>query len=189
MKGRLFLIILVLVFCLSVHAQSFFYFDQYFGYNSFRTRETLEGIETEIVFTLNGTSNLINIIMIERANGDEVYLLSCSERNERYSPVKIRMSIDGDIKNFVEDSPQFTSSSNSARWFLSDKTINQMLNCNEIAIEFGDRVYRYNENDYVINYYGSISTFKDPLGQIKQFLQLNSKEIRILLSGLYNIPL
>lgn len=169
MKARILAFCLIFC-CLGVFAE-LKYFDVLFGINSIETTETLEGIQTETVFTLHGTGNLINIVKMERANGRREYHLACSEMNNSFQSVVVRISIDGTIHEFIEDSPRFSASRNRASWNLSNEIINQLLGCNEIAIEFGGKVHRYNENDFAIDSYGRISTFADPIGRIKQFLE------------------
>jgi hypothetical protein len=156
--------------CFSIYAE-IQYFDVLFGINSIETKETLEGIETKTTFTLNAEVNIINIIKIERANGTKEFYLYCSERNNNYRSVRVRISFDGVIKEFIENSPGFSANYNNASWGLFDNTINQFINCNEIAIEFGGKVYRYNENNLVIDSFGHLSTFENPITRIKHFLQ------------------
>jgi hypothetical protein len=158
----------VAVVCIFSESQ---YFDVLFGINSIEENETLEGIEVRTYFTLVGQNDIINIIKYEQANGRTMFFLSCAERNDDYHSIRARISIDGDIREFKDDMPNYNASYNKASWSLSEEYINKLRGCNNVAIEFSGKVYRFSERDFVIDYYGSERTFENPIGQIKAFLQ------------------
>jgi hypothetical protein len=137
------------------------YFDVPFGISSIGTTEKLEGITTRTVFALNGVGNTIEITKTEYPNRNSVYHYDFSlvlvERRSIYAPVRGRFSIDGDIEEFYEDSPYYGSDYNLSSWLLSDSFISKLKACQNLAIEFGGKVYRFSEK---------------PLEQIKDFLTI-----------------
>jgi len=153
--------------CIGIYAQTL-NFDTNFGINSIITRERLEGIEIITEFTLfyyNGS--YIHIIKTEYANAEREFNIRFSERSNSYAPVAARISIDGIIHSFSTTSSIYNNGwYNRASWRLSDDILDQMRNCKEIAVEFGYKVYRYNENDILVDYF-----YNNPLSQIKLFLE------------------
>jgi hypothetical protein len=147
------------------------YFDALFGINSIEKTETLEGIKTETHFTLTAQGNIINIIKKELPEGKTMFFLSCSEKSNNYYPVKTRISIDGNIREFNDDSPNYGANYNWAIWSLSEEFVNLLRACTNLAIEFGGKVYRFGEQDLIIDFYGDKTTIENPLGKLKDFLQ------------------
>jgi hypothetical protein len=125
-------------------------FDVLFGVTSIDTDETLEGFETTTIFSLNGglDDNFLYLCKTEYPDGEVSFFISGN--------LDLRISIDGVIFEDV--------------FILSDEIIKKLLNCKNLAIQSGGKVYRFSDEVLKINYFGFISEYEHPLAQIKAFL-------------------